>query len=69
MREYKIFKTQLGYSIYRKKEEWKLLTVEFLNWHKERTPNKTIAKTFYHEEDAVSALTILKHRDEWKKSD
>ena len=69
MREYKIFKTQLGYSIYRKKEEWKLLTVEFLNWHETRTTNKTVAKTFYTKEDVLSALVVIKKKDVWKKSD
>lgn len=42
--------------------------VQYLNWHDLWTPNKTVARTFYHEEDAISALVIQKTKDE-KKSD
>ena len=68
MREYRIYKTWLWYAIYRKKHEWKILMLQFLNGDNTRSTNKTTAKTFYHEEDAVSALVLMKHKDE-KKSD
>ena len=63
MREYKIYKTNLWWSIYRKKQHGKMIMMQFLNWSGLWTPNKTLAKVFYHEEDALSALTITKHKD------
>lgn len=68
MREYKIFKTDMGWSIYRKKNIGKLIMMQFLNGHDQWTTNKGAAKTFYHRDDAVGALVIIKQRDE-KKSD
>lgn len=68
MREYKIYKTSLWYAIYRRKYVGKLLMVQYLNWHDLRSPNKNHARTFYNEDDAISALAIMKHKDE-KKSD
>lgn len=65
MREYKITKSDLWYIIYRRKEEWKLIHVEYLNWHNHWTWNKTSAKTFYNKDDAVSALVIM--RNKWQK--
>ena len=68
MREYKIYKTDLGWSIYRKKHIGKMIMVQFLNWHDMWTPNKILARIFYNEEDAISALSIMKIKD-GKKSD
>lgn len=68
MREYKIFKTDLWWGIYKRKYIGKILLVSYLNWHNMRTPNKTFAKTFYNQEDAVSALVVIKKKDE-NKSD
>ena len=68
MREYKIYKTDLGYAIYRKKYVGKILMVQYLNWHNLRTANKDHARTFYTEESAVGALVIMKIKD-GKKSD
>ena len=61
-REYKIGKTDLWYNVYRRKEENWLLRVEWLqNWT--YTLNRGFAKTFYHFDDATSALVIAKTRD------
>ena len=68
MWEYKIYKTDLGWSIYRKKEIWKLFYMQFLNWHNNWTTNKSYARIFYHREQAVSALVIVKSKYE-KESD
>ena len=68
MWEYKIYKTDLWWSIYRRKQIGKMLIVEYLNGHGAWTWNKQMAKTFYHEDDAVGALVINRHKDE-KKSD
>ena len=68
MREYKIIKSDLGWNIYKRKEEnWKL-SVRFLGWKDNRLLNKDYARTFYHREDAEWALVIMKHKDE-RKSD
>lgn len=48
---------------------WRLMLLQYLNWKGLRTPNKWLARIFYHREDAVSALIIQKKRDEWEKSD
>ena len=63
MREYKIYKTSLWYSIYRKKYVGKMVMVQFLNWYELWTPNKTSAKTYYREEDALWALAWIKIKD------
>ena len=68
MWEYKIYKTDLWWSIYRKKYVGKIIMVQYLNWHNLWTPNKISARIFYSEEDAVSNLALVKHKDE-KKSD
>lgn len=43
--------------------------LQYLNGHDMRAPNKSTAKTFYREEDAISALVIQRRKDEWEKSD
>ena len=63
MREYKIYKTSLWWSIYRKKQIWKMLMVQYLNWHDLWTLNKNHARVFYNEDSAVSALSIVKARN------
>ena len=63
MWEYKIIKSDLGFNIYRKKEENGMISVWFLNWNGKWTLNKSYAKTFYHKEDALSALTLMKVKD------
>lgn len=63
MREYKIYKTDLWWGIYRKKYVGKIMMVQYLNSHNLRWSNKGNARTFFQREDAVSALTIMKHKD------
>lgn len=66
-REYKIFKNDLWYSICRKKQEWRLLFMQYLNTYNQWSPIKTHAKVFYTEDSAVEALVIMKTR--WKKTE
>lgn len=68
MYEYKIIRNDRWWIIYRKKEMWKLLLLQYLNWHNLWSPNKTYAKTFYKKDDAVDALIVIKSH-EWKNSD
>lgn len=56
----------MWYGIYCKKYSGSVLILQFLNWHDMRTPNKWQARTFYHEDDAISALAIMKRKDEQK---
>lgn len=66
MREYKIFKTDLWFGIYKKLEKDGFISMWFLaSWDK-RTLRKDFAKTFYHREDAVAALVVMRHKDEQK---
>lgn len=46
----------------------RLMLLQYLNWKGLRTPNKWFAKIFYNREDAVSALIVIKKKDE-NKSD
>ena len=69
MYEYKIAKTDLGWNIYRKKQMGKLMLLQYLYANESWWPNKWLAKIFYHKESALSALAIMKRRDEWKESD
>lgn len=57
MREYKITKGNLGYHVYRKKEIWKIIRLEWLQ-RNSYTIHKQFARTFYHLSDAISALVI-----------
>jgi hypothetical protein len=68
MREYRIFKTDLWWSIYRKKQVGKLLFMQFLTWKNVWSLNKSYARIFYQRDEAVGALIIMKAKDE-KKSD
>lgn len=68
MREYRIIRNDLGWIISRKKEMWKLMVLQYLSWKGVRTPNKWIAKTFYHKEKAVENLVVIKKKD-GEKSD
>ena len=63
MREYKIFKTDLGFWIYKKLEKDGRLSLWFLDWNNKWTLRKDFAKTFYHRDDAVSALPLIKMKD------
>ena len=66
MREYRITKSDLWYQIYRKKEEenW-IIRMERLQ-RDTYTLNRDFARTFYHLNDATSALVIA--RIQWKKT-
>jgi hypothetical protein len=66
MREYRIFKTDLWWSIYRKKQVGKLLFMQFLTWKNRWSLNKSYARIFYQREEAVGALIIMKAKDEKK---
>ena len=66
MREYKIFKTDLWFWIYKKLEKDGRLSLWFLSWNEQWTLRKDFAKTFYHRDDATAALVIMKHKDEQK---
>ena len=68
MWEYKIFKTDLWFWIYKKLEKDGFISIWFLAWDDKRTLRKDYAKTFYHRDDAMAALVIMKHKDE-RKSD
>lgn len=68
MREYKIAKSDLWWNIYRKLEKDWIISIRFYSWKDNWTLNKSHAKTFYHREDAISNLTLIKYKNE-KKSD
>ena len=63
MREYKIYKTDLWYGIYRRRYIGKMLAVQYLNSHNLRAANKDTARVFYTEESATSALIVQKIKD------
>lgn len=62
--EYKITRCNLWYNVYRKQEEDWLIRLEWLQ-RDTYTLNKDFARTFYHLDDAISAL--IKARIIWKK--
>jgi hypothetical protein len=68
MYEYKIVKTDLGWSIYRKKQIWKLMILQYLYSNGNRWPNNWLARIFYHKESALAALVVVRH-NEWEESD
>ena len=63
-REYKITKSNLGYNVYRRKEEDWFIYLEWLQ-NTSYTLNRDFARTFYNIEDATSALVIA--RTKWDK--
>ena len=63
MREYKIYKNDLWFGIYKKKEENWFISIWFLDWKGKWCLNKDYARTFFHREDAVSALSVMRARD------
>lgn len=64
MWEYKIYKTNLGYWIYRKKYVGSIMLVQFLHANDLRGVQKSTAKTFYTKDAALSALVIVKSKEE-----
>ena len=67
MREYKIIRTELGWILSRKKQMGRLIMLQYLYWSKNWWPNKWIAKTFYSQHSAESAIVVMKIKD--KKSE
>ena len=65
-RQYRITRCNLGYNIYRKREEDWLLYMERLEKKGVYSMNKNYAKTFYNLNDAESFLVIEKIY-EWKQ--
>lgn len=63
MRQYKIIKSILWYNIYKKREKDGLISLWFLWPQGKWILDKTYAKTFYNEEDAIAALVICKYND------
>lgn len=62
--EYKITNSSLWYNVYRRKEEdWRLI-IEWLQ-KDTYTLNRDFARTFYHIQDAESALVVERAR--WRK--
>ena len=61
MWEYKITKSDLGYNVYRIKEEDWIISLEWLQ-KDTYTLNRNFARTFYHLNDATSALVIARKR-------
>ena len=50
--------------IYKKREKDWFISVWFLDWKNKWTLNKQYARTFYNRESAVSALVVIKIKDE-----
>lgn len=67
MREYKIIKTELGWILSRKKQMGRLMILQYLYGSMNRWPNKWLAKTFYSQHSAESAMVVMKIKD--KKSE
>ena len=63
MREYKIYKNDLWFGIYKKKEEGWLIQIWFLDTKGKWCLNKDYARVFFHREDAVSALSVMRAKD------
>lgn len=65
MWEYKIAKTNLWFQVYRKEEiDW-MFRMDWLWANQKWIKDKNCAKLFYHQEDALSNLTLAKYR--WRK--
>lgn len=63
MWEYKIFKTDLGWGIYKKREKNWITQLWFLCQNNTWKLDKSCANTYYHREDALSALIVAKRKD------
>lgn len=62
MREYKIVKIERGWIISRKKEMWRLMILQYLNWKWLRSPHKTFAKVYYDRDSVAEALVVIKSK-------
>jgi len=63
MLEYKITNSDLWYRIYKTEDEWETKYYYDVKWG--WSLNKTRAKIFFHREDVMSALVIIKAK--WEK--
>ena len=63
MWEYRIAKSDLGWNIYKKKEENWIMQMWFLDWQWKWTLRKDFARTFYHRDDAEGVLWVVKIKD------
>ena len=66
-RQYRIIKSDLWYNIYKKLEKNGYMSLWFLWPENKWVLNKSHAKTFYHREDAESALILSKIKDKWEE--
>ena len=64
MREYKITKNNIWYYITKENSEEK----RYLSHNNIWKSNKSYARVFYHEDEAISNLALMKYKD-GKKSD
>lgn len=64
MWEYKIIRCDLWWNIYKKLEKNGYISLWFLGSNGKWVLNKDAARIFYHREDAVSNLVIMKAKDE-----
>ena len=62
-RQYRISRNNLGYIVYKKKEEDWLIELRFLWPNNKRELEKNYAKTYYHKDDALNALIVNKVKD------
>lgn len=69
MWEYRIIRCNLWYNIYKKKEKNWYISLRFLGSNNKRVLKKDSAKIFYHREDAISNLIVIKAKDEHKGID
>ena len=65
--EYKILKSDLWYSIYRKREEGKFIYVEYLNWDGKWVLSRDSARVFHTEDDVKSAFIVCRRK--WNEED
>ena len=66
-RQYRIIKTDVWYSLYKKLEKNGYISLWFLWAENKWVLNKDYAKVFYHREDAESALILIKIKDRWEE--
>lgn len=68
MYEYKIIRTERWWILSRKKQMWRLMILQYLNWKWLWSPHKSYAKVYYDKDSVAEALVSIKC-NEWKKSD
>lgn len=63
MWEYKIYKTNLGYWVYRKKYVGSILLVQFLHANDLRWVHKSTARTFYTKDAAMGEIVSARLKE------